>query len=104
MPVTKSAAKALRRDRRRTQHNLVLKAQTLSVVKTARLQPSPQTLSQAASILDKAARHGLIHKNKAARLKSSLTKNSSAASSKKPATKPAKTKPVKAKPKTSKKA
>lgn len=72
MPVTKSAEKALRRDRRRKVVNLRIKRKIKAALKSARLQPTRKNLSAAYSALDRAAKKHVIHKNKAARLKSRL--------------------------------
>ena len=44
------------------------------VIKEARKSATPKTLTDAFSVLDKAVKSHLIHKNKAARLKSRLSK------------------------------
>lgn len=74
MPITTSAKKALRKDRRRTIINKRFKRRLTDAVKKVRKQPMDKTYSLASSILDKAAGRGIIHKNKAARLKSRLAK------------------------------
>lgn len=72
MPVIKSAKKKLRQDTKAT----VLRAKTEAIlkdaVKKATTSPSAKTLSQATSLLDKAAKRHIIHANKAARIKSRL--------------------------------
>lgn len=74
MPIIKSAIKKVRKDKTRTARNrrreLILK----SAVKKARISKSPKDLQAVFSALDKAAKVKLIHKNKAARLKSRLSK------------------------------
>lgn len=72
MPVTKSASKALRRDRHRTAVNQTLKARVRSSLQKANQNLSTETLNLTYSVLDKAVKKNLIHKNKAARLKSTL--------------------------------
>ena len=74
MPVTKSAAKALRRDRRRTIINKKIKRAYKETVRAVRKNPTAETLKKAYSQLDRAAKKKVIHKNKAARLKSRLSK------------------------------
>lgn len=74
MPVTISAKKALRRDQRRTIVNKKIKEKIKKAVKIARQKPTPKTLKEAYSTLDRAVKNKVIHKNKAARLKSRLTK------------------------------
>lgn len=77
MPVTKQAKKKLRKDRKREKTNLKLKSEYKKVVKKTRKTPTVKSLSQASKVLDKSAKKGLIHKNKAARLKSRLTRSKS---------------------------
>lgn len=72
MPVTKSALKALRQDRRRTRFNLLIGKRIKQVLKETRLKPSLSNLKKASSVLDRAAKNKVIHRNKAARLKSRL--------------------------------
>ena len=78
MPVTKQAKKKLRKDRRREKENLKLKSEYKKTIKKTKKSPTPKNLSQANKVLDKAAKKGLIHKNKAARLKSRLARSKSA--------------------------
>lgn len=74
MPVTKSASKALRRDQRRTEINKPIRSRYKAVVKKALQKPSLKNLKEAYSVLDETAKKKIIHKNKAARLKSKLAK------------------------------
>ena len=74
MPITKSAKKALRRDRRRTTVNKLIKEKLKRVVLLARKKPTLENLKKASSLLDQAAKKGLIHQKKASRLKSRLAK------------------------------
>jgi len=74
MPITTSAKKALRKDKRRTIINKRLRQRVSSAVKKAKKQPTEKSLSFSFSILDKAAKKKIIHKNKASRLKSRLAK------------------------------
>jgi len=74
MPVTRSAEKALRRDQRRTIFNRRLRRRLKEVLKKARQNPTAKALTLAASVLDRAAKKRVIHKRKAARLKSRLAK------------------------------
>ena len=74
MPVTSSAKKALRQEKRRTKVNALVKQRMKSAVKIARETGTPVAISQAYSALDKAAKKKIIHANKAARLKSRLIK------------------------------
>jgi len=74
MPVTKSAKKALRRDRRREKINLQIKKRVKAAVKAVRQNPTQKTLAQAFSFLDRAAKKNFFRKNKTFRLKSRLAK------------------------------
>jgi len=74
VPVTKSAAKALRKDRRKTKINKKTRFEYRQAIKEFRKKPSQKGFKQTSSCLDKAAKKGVIHKNKAARLKSRLSK------------------------------
>lgn len=74
MPVTSSAKRALRKDRRRTIINKRLKKRIRQALKEARKKPTAKTCALATSILDRATKKKVIHKNKAARLKSRLAK------------------------------
>lgn len=74
MPIIKSAIKKVRKDRTRTARNRKRELALKAAVKKARTSKSPKDLQAAFSALDKAAKVNLIHKNKAARLKSRLSK------------------------------
>lgn len=74
MPVTFSAKKTLRKDRRRTIVNNRIKRQIKTVLKEARKKPSPKKFSLVARTLDRATKKRIIHKNTAARLKSRFSK------------------------------
>lgn len=73
MPVTKSARKKLRKDRKRTKINRAKRAHLRNVVKTAKKTRKAKDVSIAISTIDKAAKTHLIHKNRAKRLKSALS-------------------------------
>lgn len=88
MPVTKQAKKKLRKDIKREKANLVLKTEYKKTVKKTKKSPTTKSLSEASKVIDKAAKKGLIHKNKAARIKSRLAKSKGpSASSSKPKSK-----------------
>lgn len=74
MPVIKSAKKKLRQDRRKTLQNKSLENFFKKMVKIAQKKPSKENIQKAVSVVDKAAKKNIIHKNKAARIKSSLSK------------------------------
>lgn len=71
MPITKSAIKALKQSEKKRKHNLSKKRTLKSVLKDTR---KVEDMSKAQSVIDKTAKTGLIHKNKANRLKSRLAK------------------------------
>jgi len=71
MPIIKSAKKALKQSRKRALHNLKKKKLLKSTIKKT---TSEKEMSKAQSVIDKAAKTGYIHKNKAARLKSRLAR------------------------------
>lgn len=74
MPITKQAAKKLRRDRTIQIRNARVRRNVREAVKDVRKHPTQKTLSKVSKILDKAAKSHVVHKNKAARLKSRLSK------------------------------
>src|SRR5579863_2081977 len=74
MPVIKSAKKKLRQDKKRTLRNAKVEERLKDAIKAAKKNPTIKTVSLAFQLADKAAKNHIIHKNKAARIKSSLTK------------------------------
>lgn len=70
MPITKSAKKSMRVSRSKRTRNINQKTKLKEILKHA----NEKNLSQAYSLIDKASKKHLVHKNKAARLKSSLAK------------------------------
>ena len=74
MPILKSAKKALRVSKRKNKINRKLKSQVKTVIDQVKKTPSSENLSLASSKIDRAVKKNLIHKNKAARLKSKLAK------------------------------
>jgi small subunit ribosomal protein S20 len=94
MPHTKSAAKRLRQTEKRRKRNRTwvkaVKKQTRTVgesIAGGDLSKAGTDLVAAQKKLDQAAAKGIIHKNKAARLKSKLVKRLRAASTNPPAEK-----------------
>lgn len=75
MPVTKSAKKTLRQERKKTVKNKTMKDTLKSMLKKAAQNPSDELVQKTVSFVDKAVKQHLIHKNKAARLKSRLSKS-----------------------------
>lgn len=74
MPVLKHAKKKLRQDKVRTLRNKKQKEQYKDFIKAAKKNVSAEAVSSAFQSIDKAAKNNILHKNKAARLKSSLSK------------------------------
>ncbi|MBI2195812.1 MAG: 30S ribosomal protein S20 [Candidatus Levybacteria bacterium] len=74
MPVIKSAKKKLRQDKKRQAENKTIRELLRKVIKEARKNASEKKLREVFSVVDKAAKKNIIHKNKAARIKSSFSK------------------------------
>ena len=74
MPITKQAKKKLRHDRKTMKQNASVRTKLRTLIKAARKSPTAKTLSSVFGALDKAAKKNIIHKNKAARLKSRLAR------------------------------
>jgi len=91
MPITKSAKKALKKDRKRTVINKLRKKTTKEAIKAFKKTLGKKEFKRAISLIDRLAKNKVIHKNKAARLKSHLTKLLATKKSQKPQSSPAKT-------------
>ena len=74
MPIIQSAKKRMRQERKRTAANKLKKDNLKTLIKKVRVNKNAENLTAVFSALDKAAKVGLIHKNKSARLKSRLSK------------------------------
>lgn len=74
MPLLKHAKKKLRQDNRREKDRRKIKELYKAMIKKAKTNPTKDSMSAAFKAIDKAAKIDIIHDNKAARLKSSLTK------------------------------
>jgi small subunit ribosomal protein S20 len=74
MPIIKSALKKLRKDKRRAIQNKAVKIKFKALVKKALAEPNLEHIKSAVSAIDKAAKKGVIHKNKATRIKSRVMK------------------------------
>jgi small subunit ribosomal protein S20 len=79
MPIIASAKKRVRTTRKATVRNSKTKRSLKSALKVFAKSPSSKSVSGFQSQLDKAAKKGVIHKNKAARLKSHAAKKAKAA-------------------------
>ncbi len=73
MPVTPTAKRALRHSRLRAVVNIRRKKAVKKAVDGYKSNPKSQGLSLAVSQIDRALKHHLIPKNKAARMKSQLS-------------------------------
>ncbi len=74
MPNLKSAKKKLRQDKKRQNKNLLYKKNYKKALKSALGKKTKNLVSKAFSLIDKAAKKRIIHRNKAARLKQRLSK------------------------------
>jgi len=74
MPVLKHAKKKMKQDKKRALQNSRIRSTYRSLLKAAKAKPTEKAVGEAFSSLDRAAKQHIIHKNKAARLKSSLSK------------------------------
>lgn len=74
MPVTKSAIKKLKQDHSRSAHNNQMRVELESTIKQSLKIKKEAELAKAMSLLDKSVKNNIIHKNKAARIKSRLAK------------------------------
>jgi small subunit ribosomal protein S20 len=74
MPITKTAKRALRSSKRKEAVNKIIKTKLEVAIRLAKKSKTKKKIIQAISMADKAAKKKVIHKNKAARLKSQLSK------------------------------
>ena len=74
MPVTKSAKKKLKVDRKRASANKKVRTLVEITIKKAEKTPTPRSVQNAFSVIDKAVKNKIIHKNKGSRIKSRLSK------------------------------
>ncbi|MFA6814336.1 MAG: 30S ribosomal protein S20 [Candidatus Pacebacteria bacterium] len=74
MPILKSAKKALRISKKKNIVNRKIKSQVKTATDQVKKEPKQKNLSLASSKIDRAVKKNLIHKNKAARIKSRLAK------------------------------
>lgn len=79
MPIIKSAKKRVRTARKAAVRNSKTKRSLRSALKAFTTSPSAKSHSSVQSNLDKAAKKGVIHKNKAARLKKQAAMRAKAA-------------------------
>jgi len=73
LPTHKSAKKRLRTSKKSNIRNTAIKSRIKTLVKRTEASSDEASLREAVSFLDKAAQKGVIHPNKASRIKSRLT-------------------------------
>ena len=74
MPITKSVKKALRQSEKKRKKNNAFKTKLRKIIKSFLAKPDQNGLKQTYSILDKAGKKHIYHKNKVSRLKSRFSK------------------------------
>ena len=74
MPILKNAKKKLRQDKKRTIQNKKIRDTYKDMVKAAKVGKTEDAVKKAFSSVDKAAKKHLIHKNKASRIKASISR------------------------------
>ena len=74
MPVTTTAKRALRGSKKKESVNKIILAKLGVAVRFARKSKTAEKIIKAVSLADRAAKKKVIHKNKAARIKSQLSK------------------------------
>jgi small subunit ribosomal protein S20 len=79
MPIIKSAKKRVRTAQKAAVRNSKTKRSLRSALKVFTASPSSKSHSSAQSALDKAVKKGVVHKNKAARLKKKAAAKAKAA-------------------------
>jgi small subunit ribosomal protein S20 len=74
MPILANAKKALRVSKRKSVFNNMLRTRVKTTIDNVKKKATSLNLSQAFSVIDKAVKKNLLHKNKAARLKGQIAK------------------------------
>ncbi|OGM88715.1 hypothetical protein A2614_00635 [Candidatus Woesebacteria bacterium RIFOXYD1_FULL_40_21] len=74
MPVTKTAKRALRSSKKKLSVNSAVRKNLEVALRLAKKGKSQEKIQKAISLVDRAAKKHVIHKNKAARIKSGLSK------------------------------
>ena len=74
MPVTKTAKRALRGSQRKESINKLIMSKLEVAIRQAQKSKTVAKILTAVSLTDRAAKKNVIHKNKAARVKSQLAK------------------------------
>ena len=74
MPVTKTAKRALRGSKKKESINKLIMSKLEVAIRQAQNSKSVEKIVAAVSLTDRAAKKKVIHKNKAARMKSQLSR------------------------------
>lgn len=74
MPILRNAKKALRVSERRAVSNRAVKSKSKTAIDTFKATPNGENLKKVFSAVDKTVKKNIIHRNKAARIKSQLSK------------------------------
>lgn len=74
MPITKSAIKKLRSDKKKALFNKATRTKAKTAIDSMKANPSAEALSSAFSMIDKAAKKGVLKEGKANRMKARLAK------------------------------
>lgn len=74
MPILKNAKKALRASQRKTIINTQLRSKMKTAIDEMKKNPAADKLSAAFSAVDRSVKKNIVQKNKAARVKASLSK------------------------------
>jgi small subunit ribosomal protein S20 len=74
MPVTKTAKRALRGSRKKESVNKLISSSLEGAIRAAKKSKTGEKILKAISLADRAAKKQVIHRNKAARIKSQLAR------------------------------
>lgn len=74
MPILNNAKKALRQNKKRTLANTGKKSTLKTKILALKKNKSPESLRTTGALIDKMVKAGIIHKNKANRLKSKIAR------------------------------
>ena len=80
MPILQNAKKALRVSKRKAEINQPVRSRLKTAVDAVKKKADSDTMSTAFSAIDKAVKRNVIHRKKAARIKSQLAKSAAKAS------------------------
>lgn len=74
MPVTKTAKRALRSSKRKENINKSIRNRLGVAMRLSKREKTEKKIRETISLIDRAAKRKIIHKNKAARMKSAISK------------------------------